>query len=373
MTIQDAIMPEDPFATADTLKAPSTDPEEIRGGRYRLPDLTIGDAGELITGDGPRTGGWQRVTTLVKAIGDARALDLWHQRELIKGMVLRPDLYDLACAVMSTTTDPGALRRDLEALGEKILAAAGADIGRNLGTAFHGFTEAQDAGMMVYARRQWHGKLANYGDGLKAQGLQVQRHLIERKIVVLRYGLAGTLDRILKDLVTNGLEIADLKTQKTFWTWTEISAQLAAYAMADAMWDRAELCYVEMPPVSQETAIVSWMPVAHPAALESGQEADADGVDFFQVDLERGRARLEECYRVDRIRSEDRSKYQTLGLLRPQPGLALVEAYAARLDSVASAQEGSALWAEVAAQGLATVPELEELAREVAQRFLSPQ
>lgn len=367
MTLQDVVKVADPFMDADSLGPEEENPERITGGRYRLPDLTIGDAGELITGEGPRVGGWQRVTTLVKAIGDARALDLWHQRELIKGMVVRPDLYDLACSIMSTETDPGKLRRELERLGEMILAAAGADIGRNLGTAFHGFTEAQDGGMISFARRKWHGKLNNYRNGLVAQGLQVDPRLMERKVVVLKYGLAGTLDRILKNLVTGGLLVGDLKSQKAFWTWTEISAQLAAYAMADAMWDRALLRYVQMPAVSQEEAVVAWMPVDRTA--RDPEAEDPDGVDFFSVDLDRGRRRLDLCHRVDRTRSEDRSKYQTLGLLRPQPGLALVEAYAARLDSVGSPAEGSALWAEVAAVGLDNTPELVELAQDVARRF----
>lgn len=364
----------DPFVTPSQLLGQDDDPERITAGRYRLPDLTWSSLdGSLSTG-GKRTGGWQRVTTLVKAIGDARALDLWHQRLLVLAMVKRPDLYDLACATVATT-DPGddrAMREGLESLAGKLLAAVGADEGANLGTAFHGFTEADDLGLMHYARKVWHGKIRNYREGLDAQGLIVEQHYIERKVVVLKYGLAGTLDRILWDHTAEVHRIGDLKSQKRFWTWLEISAQLAAYAMADAMWDRAKMCYVEMPPVAQDLAVVAWMPVNglhYPDAATS--TGDEHGVDFFNVDLERGREALELCSRVDRMRSEAKSKTQTWGLLRPAPVLTVVEAYARRLGSVSSLAEGSALWAEIVKAGVHEAPELIELASERVSQLQS--
>lgn len=375
----------DPFTSASQVKAlKDDDPERITGGRYRLPDLKqcpacapVGRnewcedcAGGLITGDGSRPGGWQRVTTLVKAIGDSRALDLWHQRLLIMAMVKRPDLYDLACATVATTPEEG-MREALEGIAGKLLAAVGADEGANLGTAFHGFTEAQDLGMMHFARRKWHGKLKNYAEGLAAQGLKIEPAYVERRVVCLKYGLAGTLDRIPRDVVGNQWLIGDLKSQKAFWTWLEIAAQMAGYALADAMWDRGRRCYVDMPPVSQAEAVVAWMPVAHPDGLDGqGEPGAEDSVDFFRVDLEKGRAALDLCYQVDRMRSEAKSVFQTWGVLRPAPGLALVEAYARRLSDVGSPAEGSAVWSEIVKANLQDTPELRELAAEIAQRFV---
>jgi len=376
----------DPFVVPSQLfgQDGEDDPERITAGRYRLPDLMVTECpacapvgrnewcdtchGQLQIGTGgPRKGGWQRVTTMVKAIAEARALDLWHQRLLVLGFVQRPDLYDLACATVATTdrSDDRAMRQGLESIAGKVLAAVGADEGANLGTAFHGFTEADDLGLMHFARKVWHGKIRNYREGLDAQGLVVLPDMIERKVVVLRYGLAGTLDRILWDNANFDHKIGDLKSQKRFWTWLEISAQLAAYAMADAMWDRARQCYVEMPPVAQDFAVVAWMPVngLHyaDAATSTG---DPDGVDFFNVDLDKGREALELCYQVDRMRSEAKSKAQTWGLLRPAPVLTVVEAYARRIGSVSSLAEGSALWSEIVKAGVHEAPELIELAQE---------
>lgn len=372
ITHMDPMELDDPFATTDTLAEDELDPATPTGGRYRLPELIIHPNGAIETG-GHLKGGRQRVTTLVKAIGDARALDLWHQRQLIYGMVVRPDLYDLACATVATLRDgnPAVLKKELEHLASRILVAAGADVGATLGTAFHGFTEAQDLGLMHYARQVWHGKLANYAAGLTAQALQVVPEYMERIVIVERYGLAGTMDRFLEDLPAGVLRVGDLKSQKKFWTWLEISAQLAAYAMGDAVWDRARRCFVEMPQVCQDVAVVAWMPIEHPDGLDGfGEPGAADHVDFFNVDLERGRAALELCHKVDRMRSEAKSERQTWGLLRPAPHLAAVEALAARLDSVGTRAEGSAVWAEVVKAGLGEDPALVQLAREIATRFL---
>lgn len=371
----------DPFATTDSYAEDEEDPTRITGGRYRLPDLTIHhrpDGTRWLETHGlkAKKGGRQRVTNRVKNIGDARALDLWHQRMLIYGMVKRPDLYDLACATVATLgqEDQAAeLKKALEDLSGRILAAAGADEGANLGTAFHGFTEAQDLGLMHYARKVWHGKLANYRTGLEAQGLEVVPGYIERKVVIERYGLAGTLDRVLLDQITGQLLIGDLKSQKKFWTWLEIAAQMAAYAMADAMWDRNKLCFIEMPKVSQDVAVVAWMPVVGDAYEDTARAVtstgDRDGVDFFEVDLEKGRAALELCEKVGQLRSEAKSARQTWGVLRPAPHLAAVEAFARRLESVGSLAEGSAVWAEVHKAGLSMDPVLVPLAQEIAQRF----
>jgi hypothetical protein len=359
---------DDPFATSASWEEEAP---LITGGRYRLPELIKNVDGSVETG-GPKKGGRQRVTTMVKAIGDARALDLWHQRQLLYGLVMRPDLYDLTCATVATLKDgdPGELKAALEDLSSRILVAAGADAGATLGTAFHGFTEAQDLGLMHYARQVWHGKLSNYAAGLKAQALRVVPEYVERIVVIERYDLCGTLDRFLQDEAHGVLRVGDLKSQKKFWTWLEISAQLAAYAMADAMWDKAKRCFVQVPPLAQDVAVVAWMPVVHPDGLDGfGDPGAEDGVDFFNVDLEKGRAALELCHQVDRMRSDAKSKGQTWGLLRPAPHLAVVEAFAARLDSVGTPAEGSAVWSEIVKAGLGEDPVLTEMARESAIRF----
>lgn len=360
----------DPFMTSDS---PGVDEQPlITAGRYRIPELIIEADGSLRTG-GQKKGGRQRVTTLVKAIGDSVALDLWHQRMLMYGFVKRPEYYDLACAIVATTPDPKDLKKALDDLAPKVLAAAGADEGATLGTAFHGFTEAQDLGLMHFARLAWHGKLRNYAEGLLEHGFEAHPEYIERVIVVEKYNIAGTLDRLLWDTDVGAYRVGDLKSAKKFWTWLEMAAQFAAYQMADAIWDRRKLCFVAMPPVADDYAICVWMPkdgaVPDSTSHAVTSTGDRDGVDFFEVDLEKGRAALELCVQVDRMRSEAKSKRQTWGVLRPTPKLARVEAYARRLNDVSSRAEGSALWAEISKAGLDGERVLLSLAAEVAWRL----
>jgi hypothetical protein len=344
---------DDPFAMASDI-GKVRDVNAITGGRYRLPELVIGDGGTLLSGTEPRKGGWTRVTTMAGAIGAQEALRRWETRLVAIGLIKRPDLYDLACGVYANTPEE-KLREALQPVVERALLAANADAGGTQGTAFHYFTDAQDRGAIHYAHPSHHGKLSNYRDGMISQGLKVVPEWVERQVVILGYGLAGTVDRILRDIFNDVIVIGDLKSQKKFWTWMEIAAQLAAYAMADAMWDREKLCYVEMPKISQESAIVAWMPMVNPGE-------DPDGVDFFTVDLERGRQALDVSAQVYAMRSEAKSVNQRWGMLRPAPSLTPVEAYARRLADVATRTEGSAVWAEVVKAGLADVPELLEVA-----------
>jgi hypothetical protein len=95
----------------------------------------------------------------------------------------------------------------------------------------------------------------------------------------------------------------------------------------------------------------------------------SDGVDFFNVDLEKGRQILEVCRSVIELRRDANSKYQTWGLLRPLPNMLAVESYARRLESVQDQGEGSALWAEITAQGLHEVPELKDAAAQTLARM----
>jgi hypothetical protein len=355
----------DPFATAAELLAPDDDPERIVRGRYQLPTLTFDDAGRPVTGAAPPPRGWQRVTTLAKAIGDAHALDLWHQRQLIEGMVLRPDYLDLAASALANGRDnPAALRREMDRIAELILAASASDRGAVLGTSAHGFTEAQDRGLIHHARPVWTERLRAYGDTLDAHGLRIMPQWVERKVVILPYKLAGTIDRILHDMTINELVIDDLKSQKRLLTWVEIAAQLAAYALADAMWDRERGCYVDMPRVSQDIAVVAWMPAEHPDRTA--------GVDMFNVDLERGRAALDLAARVAKLRAEARSTRQTWGTLRPMPALSVVERFARRLADVSTRAEGSAVWAEIEKAGCGGVPELRDAARDALARLTTP-
>lgn len=358
----------DPFADP---AAADPGAELVSAGRYRLPDLTIGPDGELITGD-KRPGGWMRATNAAKAISDARALDLWHQRELLRGLAIRPELYDLLCGTVSSLADsPSELRVALEEVSGRILAAARADAGAAHGTALHMLTDAADRGMPVYGRPDMLERVSDIGALLDAHELEVIPEYIERQVVLLRHGIAGTLDRILLERLTGFLRLADLKTQKAFWGDLEVTVQLWIYANADAMWDRERLCYVDMPKIEQDHALVIWYPREGRSTPEG---VPLPGAALKRVPLEHGAEAMRVAMEAYALRSAAKSKRAPWADFRPFPESTMkrTEAYAARLQEAGSLADGSAVWAEVRAAGLHLVPELLQAAQDSAERFLLP-
>lgn len=248
-------------------------PEILRNGRYHLPP--VGDP----TG---RPLSRQRVTNFVKAVSDSYALDQWKMRRVVVGLSRREDLYDLArgTAADDKATLGSIVDQALEAA--KVFEEGGADTG----TAFHAYTDQVDRGQPHTARAKWAPKLENYTRAMRAHGLEVVPAWMERRVVIERFNLGGTLDRILRSSGTGELFIGDLKSQKSFYTWWEIALQLALYSEADAMWNPDTLTYEDMPPVSRDLALVAWMPVVHPGA-------DRDAVTFYDVDLTEARPCLD--------------------------------------------------------------------------------
>jgi hypothetical protein len=260
----------DPFA------APAEPtPDIIKNGRYWLPPVNDPTAKRI---------GWTRATTLVKTVSDMFLIDRYHQREIMIGLAKREDLYDLACA--TDVDDKDALNK----LAVDVMEAAKSGrgyAGSEVGTAFHAATERLDRGDPHGLRPRWDAKLKAYQDRMAAAGFTFNPQLMERRVVCERYQVAGTFDRIAQKgsanprVTSSPLFVTDLKTQKTFYTWWEIAAQLAIYANADAMWDEDQHRYVQMPRVDKDVAYVTWMPVQHPGE-------NADDVDLYAVDIAKG-------------------------------------------------------------------------------------
>ncbi|HEU4754274.1 MAG TPA: hypothetical protein VFU47_14285 [Armatimonadota bacterium] len=352
---------EDPFATPAEASLTQRRADVITGGRYRLPNR-----------DGShRKGGWTRVTNLVSAISDQYRLQQWEMRTVLRGLVLRPDLHE-AMRSLVETDDPNteAYRDEVARIAEQAKEAAGGSDGSRNGSMKHAMVEAHHGGLPVgtlseRARLQ----LASYVDQMHVAKLRALPGMQERRVIIERFSAAGTLDNILECLLSGVLYIGDLKTQKRFWTWLEICAQLACYAHADAMWVPEESGvaghYVDMPPVDRSRAIVAWMPEYHPNG-EPGEVPPE--VHLYEVDIEWGWEVAQEAHRVVQLRSEGARKREPRGWLRPAPEVTAVEAYARRFAAVSTMAEGSALVAEAHRRGL-WCPELESCAKAAAARL----
>ncbi len=361
-------MSTDPFMTLPSQVVPG--PQMVTAGRYRLPNRD-GSA---------HKGGWTRATNLASAISDTKALGDWECRMTLLGvrealvglytvgpMQLPPELATL-CSIPIDELEPGQIRSELMQLVGTFKALAKAELGATRGNLAHKMVEHHHAGIPNPdgVPPETLEKLPSYVERLQVHKLQALPGMQERQVMVESLNVVGTLDNILRDLLRTHVEqelhdhIADLKTQKRFWSWLEIACQLSLYAHGDAMWDARAARWVDMPPVNQEQALVAWMPWEHPT--ENPQ------VDIYAVDIVKGWKAVQVAHEVYGLRSAAKAKGDPWGWLRPVPRIGLVEAYGARLRDVSTRAEASKVFQEASAAG-AWGEELEQVAAEILPRL----
>lgn len=234
-------------------------------GRYLLPH--------------PDTGveqSWTRATTIASTLSDRYALEQWAQRNTVRGIGLRPDLYALASS--STADDKDQLNRIVRQAQE----AAASSSSANLGTALHQLTERIDSGEILDVPDTWKPDVDAYLAALADNSIKV--HSIENIVVNPPYGVAGTFDRVVS--LNGSLYVADLKTGANVITYGmgEVAIQLALYAGSSHVWGDSEGLgqgaehYDPMPAVNQDVALVIHLPVGtgtctlHWVDLEAGRQ-----------------------------------------------------------------------------------------------------
>lgn len=348
------IVDDDPFAEAADSRPTGRREEIITGGRYRLPHRN----GEH------KKGGWQRVSNLVGAFSDQFALRLWELEQMARGIRGSYDLYQEILDTDLDAMDKDARKAYINDFTERCKKVSGGAAGSEFGNDRHALVEDYHHGLPLgaitnsAARRH----LSLYAAALVRNQLRALPDMQERRVLVEELEVVGTLDNVLEDLRTNLLHIGDLKTQKRFWTYLEIAAQLATYANADAMWDPVKLCWVDMPPVDKSLAFVLWMPREHPSGVPA--------VDVHEIDIKAGwkTARLAREVVLDRAAAK--AVRNPRGWVRQAPAITPTEHYAALFASVASKAEGRALVAEVQAKGL-WGPVLADVANQALRRLTS--
>jgi len=320
---------EDPFALPDF--KPERDPASPHRGRYWLPNL-----------DGSKhPGGFMRVSNLVSAYSDQFALRVWELGEVLKGLEISSELYGALVQARPASMPKDDLRAWVEEFIEHAKEASGGNEGSNFGTQRHASVETAHAGLPtghLDAGTRRH--LALYASALERNDLTALPGMQERVVLVEALEVCGTMDNVLHDRRTGEHVIGDLKTQRRFWTWLEIGAQLATYAHGDAVWDRERGCWMDMPRVSQDVAMVLWMP--------RGQWF----VDVHEVDLRKGWVTAQRAYEVVKDRQEAKSVKGGRAWLRSAPPATVVEQYAARFAAVDSFPEGRELVAECRREGV---------------------
>lgn len=343
-------MTDDLFASPDPQPAVSDDgvPRD-RWGRYLLPSLPKTTAKGGFGAASKKTAGWTRATTFAKSIADTFALNRWGERMAIKGITMREELYALAAAT------PLEDRDALDKIVEDAKRAAGSKKSADLGTALHKFTESLDRGLTPIIPKPWQRDVAAYRALTAQYGFVIPEKAIERIVVVDKYNVAGTFDRIAKLTQDVTLELAngpqvilqagqwvilDLKTGRDLsYGWNEIAIQLALYAMADAIWNPEDWRYEKMPKVSQKWALVVHLPVG---------EAKAQ---LVALELTHSMEAAQLCWDV-RLWRKARTLTHVIGVAEAPPAPDLAEPVKVAIDPEAGAENNQAALVAEEAQAM---------------------
>lgn len=262
----------DGTAAAQPVKQDPARPEAVRG-RYPLPDPTTGEA---------RT--WQRVTNFIKLAEDTYHLELWKQRNVAKGIAMRPD-YVEAIQQLDVKQDKDRLNK----ICSRAQELAGAHKMSDEGTALHTSTEIADYayGRMDRVPDRHRPKVRMYLDALRANGLVVADGMIERVTVSQRYEVAGKFDRVYQ-LLDNSYVIGDVKSGDSLdLSFPSISGQLACYEDGinnSGIWDGSR--YDRNIRVRSDFGIVVHLP------------STRDEVAVYKVDLHQGHVLNRLCLEV---------------------------------------------------------------------------
>lgn len=258
------------------------DPEDgvkrDRFGRYMLPDPNGGER------DVP----WTRATTFAKSISDTYSLSMWQQRMAVLGVAQRKDLL-MSAKTLHPLRDKDALNGIVEQAKEQAEAKSAA----RLGSALHALTEHYDAtGQRDHsAEDDYVDHVDAYAQLLEDYTITTRPSWIERITVWRKYGIAGTLDRIV--LFQGQPTILDLKTGRDLtYGWNEIAIQLCVYAHGAGLWNPRSLEWEAMP----EGLRKDWALVIHlPAQVPEGERPTAT---MYKVDLRPALAAAQLCYDV---------------------------------------------------------------------------
>lgn len=226
------------------------DPKRDHYGRYILTDPTTGEEKH-----------WTRATTFAESLEDQFGLTKWKQRAVLVGAASRQDMVALAQSL-----DLEEDKKDLDDLCRRAMTIAKTDTRSNLGTALHKLTERYDKGLCAKkVGPVQQADLDAYIALKETQGVQTRGKYVERITVIPEFGVAGTMDRIVR--WKDQLYIADLKTVKDVERGIgKIALQLALYAHGTGLWNEVHATWEAMPAVDQETALVIHVPAGEATA-----------------------------------------------------------------------------------------------------------
>jgi hypothetical protein len=182
--------------------------------------------------------GYMRCTRLASAFSDQIRLQNWRERMLQLGM--REDeglLFDELAAQGLEAMDPQAAKDWLEASAQRAIDRAGGGVGARRGTARHTMLQVKVEAGIITGHRTMRLQLESLFQALERHELDILPGWSERVVCNPTYGIIGTLDLGVQCRRTGQIGVLDLKTQRQFWSYMEISGQQHGYDSAEWVWE----------------------------------------------------------------------------------------------------------------------------------------
>lgn len=184
----------------------------------------------------PGGNGWMRMTNLVSAFSDQKALQEWLTWKAFEGLRAHDVIFDEWMAENLAPLSDQERRQLANEYADKARAAARADEGARRGTARHTMAEhyfntGERTGTSAMRRQ-----MESFLEALDRADLQV----LECERYVWHPAASGTMGKLDFRIMcrrTGQIGIGDLKTQGRFWTYQEVSGQLYGYDSAPWQWD----------------------------------------------------------------------------------------------------------------------------------------
>jgi hypothetical protein len=349
------------FASAAEIE--SRKPEKIYGhvynGRYYLPDAEDPLAWQPGSfGARPFPRGYMRTSNLIGAYSELRGLMMWEEKQILIGLLERPDLY-AALSVLPRDKEGQFSYPDSMSITQQAMSAAKADRWSVMGTAYHKALEVRlTSGQLIGTPEIRDGILALEGM-LRAALLKPVPSLAERIVVNNTVRVAGRFDVPVMDMrePTEVLRMADLKTKrKRFWSVLEQRAQLAVYAYADAMWDPERMCYVPLPNFDLREGVILHLPQG------------GGPLDLLRMDLIAGWTTARRAREVVDDRAQAKSEPYLRTLRIPPILLDTPHAVRARFALCETLEEGSAVLMQVKPDVI-PLAELDDIVRHTIDRI----
>ena len=275
--------------------------------------------------------GWKRMTNLVGAFSDQRALQLWLERQTLLGLLANDGtVFDELAASGVEHLSPDEQRDMLEKFAQAARDAVGADTAARRGTARHTMLETYLTHGRQSGHRRMQMQMESLLEAMELHELDFIPGWSERKVWhPSGGGTMGTMDARVMCRRTGQVGILDLKTQARFWTYQEICGQQYGYDSAPWAWEGPpddtghwavnpgnDLLGVSEDLAGKRVALLAHMPQAPgPGQLP---------VQIHEVDLEYGKRVLDTAAVITELRSRGKSVSagRRVGGIRPVSGVA---------------------------------------------------